>query len=196
MPIPYRDAGDLDELGTAGYLKIDPVGAAGYLGALFLISPRGEPVEFTYNRIDTPHLFLWRPDDIRRHAVRQLATSIFDLCPRQPRLLLCLAGDVGSELFRHDLELSVPVCRLAPAIAPAIAPATPNDDVDDVDGMDVVQASEPLNLFWIPGRPPDESPEARLLRELTTRGLLLEPFERASAGLREVYGARADEAPR
>ena len=59
MPIPYRDADDLDELGTVGYLKIEPVaGGPGYLGALFLLNARGEPLEFTYNRIDTPQTFL------------------------------------------------------------------------------------------------------------------------------------------
>ncbi len=42
MPIPYRDADDLNELGTAGYLKIEPSSAgSGYLGVLFLINARG-----------------------------------------------------------------------------------------------------------------------------------------------------------
>src|SRR5262249_1019955 len=87
MPIPYRDADDLDELGTVAYLKIEPVaGGSGYLGALLLINARGEPVEFTYNRIDTPTTFLWRQDDLRRHAARKLTASLFSLCPRTPRL--------------------------------------------------------------------------------------------------------------
>ena len=77
MPIPYRDADDLNELGTAGYLKIEPSSVgSGYLGALFLINARGEPIEFTYNRIDTPHTFLWRQVDIRRHAERKLTASL------------------------------------------------------------------------------------------------------------------------
>jgi len=61
MPIPYRDAEDLEDFGTAAYLKIEPIASGtGYLGALFLMNARGEPVEFTYNRIDTPNTFLWR----------------------------------------------------------------------------------------------------------------------------------------
>src|SRR5213593_1422482 len=114
MPIPYRDADDLDELGTVGYLKIEPaVIGSGYLGALFLINARGEPVEFTYNRIETPHTFLWRQDDLRRHVARKLTTSLFSLCPKTPRLLLCLAKEVGSDLFCQDLQVPIPVCRLA-----------------------------------------------------------------------------------
>src|SRR5215510_7627040 len=114
MSIPFRDADDLDELGTVAYLKIEPVAdGSGYLGGLFLINARGEPIEFTYNRIDTPNTFLWRQEDLRRHAARKLTASLFSLCPRTPRLLLCLAQEVGSELFCQDLQVSIPVCRIA-----------------------------------------------------------------------------------
>jgi hypothetical protein len=180
MPIPYRDADDLDELGTVAYLKIEPLPHnTGYLGALFLINARGEPIEFTYNRIDTPQAFLWRPEDLRRHAARKLTASLFSLCPRTPRLLLCLAREVGGELFCQDIQVSIPVCRLAHAtevIAPSAAETT-----------DTVPASEPLHAFWFPGKPAEDAIEARLWRLLTARGLLLEPFARASVGLREVY---------
>jgi len=187
MPIPYRDADDLDELGTVGYLKIEPItDGSGYLGALFLINARGEPIEFTYNRIDTPHTFLWRQDDLRRHAARKLTASLFSLCPRTPRLLLCLAEEVGSELFGQDLQVSIPVCRLAPA-----SEAIPYSDAET---KDIVHASEPVQVFWFPGRPAEDAIELRLLHLLTSRGLLLEPFERASIGLREVYRATGDKA--
>src|SRR5713101_1981129 len=123
MPIPYRDADDLDELGTVAYPTIESLtDGSGYVGALFLINARGEPVEFTYNRIDTPQTFLWRQDDLRRHAARKLTASLFSLCPRTPRLLLCLAKEVGSELFCQDLQVSIPVCRIAPMSA-VVSPA-------------------------------------------------------------------------
>ena len=113
MPIPYRDADALEELGTAGYFKIEPLSAGtGFIGALFLINARGEPIEFTYNRINTPHTFLWRQDDIRRHAARKLAVSLLTLCPRTPHLILCLVEEVGSELFCQDIHVSIPVCRI------------------------------------------------------------------------------------
>jgi hypothetical protein len=47
---------------------------------------------------------------------------------------------------------------------------------------------ESVQVFWN-GAVPDESNSARaLMAELANRGLLLEPFERALVGLREVYG--------
>ena len=55
--------------------------------------------------------------------------------------------------------------------------------------QDIVHVSEPLQVFWFPGKPADDAIESRLLRALTTHGLLLEPFERAAIGLREVYRA-------
>ena len=186
MPIPYRDADDLDELGTVGYLKIEPVaGDSGYLGALFLLNARGEPLEFTYNRIDTPQTFLWRQDDLRRHAAKKLTASLFSLCPRTPRLLLCLAKEVGSELFSQDIQVSIPVCRIAPAVEVA--------SHSSQETRETLHASEPVQVFWFPGKPAGDSIELRLLQLLASRGLLLEPFERASVGLREVYRAKNDQ---
>lgn len=182
MPIPYRDADDLDELGTVGYLKIEPiVDGSGYLGALFLINARGEPVEFTYNRIDTPTTFLWRREDLQRHSARKLTVSLFSLCPRTPRLLLCLAKEVRSELFSRDIQVSIPVGRLAQA-GETVSPS--RDETKDA-----IPTNEPLQVFWFPGKPAEDSIEARLISLLAVHGLLLEPFERASQGLREVYKA-------
>jgi len=186
MPIPYRDADELEELGTAGYLKIEPLAAgSGFIGALFLINARGEPIEFTYNRIETPHTFLWRQDDIRRHAARRLTASLLSLCPRTPRLILCLAEEVGSELFCQDIHIAITVCRIAPAIK-AIS-------YSGAEIQDTIESAEPMNLFWYPSKPPEESIESKLLRELTIRGLLIEPFSRASIGLQEVYALKGGE---
>ncbi|RJX26563.1 MAG: hypothetical protein C4554_05605 [Dethiobacter sp.] len=180
MPIPYRDADELNDYGIAGYLTIQPAKeGSGYLAALFLINARGEPLEFTYNRIETPHTFLWRQADIRRHAVKKITTSLLSLCPKIPRLLLCRAEEVGSELFCQDIQLSIPVCRIAPAIKAFPYSAT--------EIQDRIEAEEPRNLFWYPGKPPEDSSELKLLHELLGRGLLTEPFERTLIGLREVY---------
>lgn len=187
MPIPFRDADDLIDLGTAGYLKIEPLSnKTGYQGALFLINARGEPIEFTYNRIETPHTFLWRQEDIHRNAARKLTTSLLTLCPKIPRLLLCLAEEVGSELFCQDIQVSVPVCRIAPAIK--------STSFSGSEVKDNVQASEPLNLFWFPGKPQDDAIELKLLQELLSWSLIIEPFERASIGLREVYSGQVGNA--
>lgn len=180
MPIPYRDADELDDLGIAGYLKIkQSEEESGFLAALFLINARGEPIEFTYNRIDIPHTFLWRQADIRRHAIKKLTTSLLGLCPKVPRLLLCLAEEISSELFCLDIQTSVPIVRIAPAMDAVSYSA--NEIQDKID------SNEPVNLFWHPERPAEGSKELNLLQTLSAKGLLVEPFDRALIGLREVY---------
>ncbi|MHB8090925.1 MAG: hypothetical protein ACYDH8_04890 [Syntrophales bacterium] len=185
MPIPYHDADVLNDLGIAGYLKIQPgQEESGYLAALFLINARGEPIEFTYNRIETPHTFLWRQDDIRRHALKKLTASLLSLCPKMPRLMFCLAEEIGSELFCQDIQLSIPVCRIAPAIK--AIPYSANEI------QDTIEAEGPMNIFWHPGKPAADAIELKLLHELIVRGLLTEPFERALVGLQEVYPEKSE----
>lgn len=180
MPIPFRDVDDLDELGTAAFLKIEPLaGGSEYLGALFIVNARGEPLEFTYNRVALPETFLWRRSDLRRSAERTLTASLLGICTRGPRLLFCLADEVGSELFCQDLELAVPVGRIG---QPLRATAYSGQETQEV-----LEAPQPLHLFWFPGPPGDGSPERGLFERLSARGLLLEPFERAASGLMEVY---------
>ena len=180
MPIPFRDADEIEELGHAAYLRIVAMpDGSGRLGALFTVNARGEPVEFTYNRIDTPHAFLWRADDVLRFAARKLTASLLELCPEAPRLILCRAEEVGSEVFGREIRVSVPVCRVAPTVKPASHWAS--------EAPDAIEADELLNLFWIPAKPPDDAPERRLLNELVARGLALEPFDRALRGLSEAY---------
>ena len=180
MPIPYRDQDDLDTLGAAAFLRLESIiEPVGYRGALFQINARGEPVEFTYNRVETPSTFLWRPADIRRAASRRLTTSLLTLCPRVPRLILCLAAETPAELFSQDIAIAIPVCRIAQAMdaAPAVREAD-----------EITSGEEPLHLFWHPAQPGPETPERALADRLILHGLLLEPFKRASVGLDELFG--------
>lgn len=59
MPIPYRDNDELNDLGIAGYLKIQPIkDGYGYLAALFLINARGEPIHsYIHINKDSDRLF-------------------------------------------------------------------------------------------------------------------------------------------
>lgn len=183
MAISFRDATELEELGAAAYLKIQSH-PAGYMGALFLINARGEPLEFTYTRIETPNTFLWRRYDVRRHAARKITASLLSLCPQVPRLMLCLAEEVDSELFCQDIQVSIPVCRVAPHLATV---AFSNREVRD--------ETNTLHLFWFPDKPEDGSSEEKLLQKLVSSGLLTEPFERAAVGLKEVYKETLSPAP-
>ena len=77
MPIPFSDVEDYDELGSAAFLKVErsPDNAC-CLGALLVISARGEPLEFGYNRVRVPQPYLWRDEDLRRHTEQRLTTSL------------------------------------------------------------------------------------------------------------------------
>lgn len=184
MPISFRDDDDIEELGQAGYLKVEAGGDGQFLGALFLINARGEPVEFTYSKVETPSTFLWRQQDIRKHAVRTLVTSLLSACPRVPRYLVCLADEVKSELFCEDLQMSIPVCRIASALE-----ATPHSERESAE----MALPDGQHGFWFPQQPTEDSVEHRLFARLANAELLLEPFVRASIGLKEVY--RSDGEP-
>lgn len=179
MPIPYRHDDDLEHLGSAAFLRIEPEQGA-YRGALFLIDARGEPVEFAYNRIEVMQRFLWREDQLRRHATRRLAASLFEICPRVPSLLLCRADEIDAEVFGDDIQLSLPVARIADEAA--VVGQTAAEE------REVIGEAGSVQLFWAGSPPAADSAERVLLAELVRRGLLAEPFERAAVGLAEVYG--------
>lgn len=183
MPIPFRDADDLQALGSTAFLKLErSESGSAYLGALLLINARGEPLEFTYNRLDLPQTFLWRAADLRRHAERALTVSLLSLGAGTPRLLLCLADEVGHELFSQDLEVAIPVGRIGRA-----------SEAVEGETHAPPEAPEPMHLFWYPEPPAEGSVERRLFERLRTHGLLLEPFERALIGLHEVYAGEVGE---
>jgi hypothetical protein len=186
VPIPFRDAADLDDLGVAAFLRIErQARGSAYLGALFAVNARGEPIELVYNAIETPHPFLWRPADLRRHAERRLVASLLGAAEVAPRLILCLAGETGAELFSRDVLVDVPVGRVD-APDPAARRAAPGGDA-------APPVPDAAHVFWHPAPPADGSTERALFEQLAARGLLLEPFDRAADGLREVYGRRPDE---
>ncbi len=189
MPIPFRDADEVEELGAAGFLKIENgPSPSEFIAALFLVSGRGEPLEFAYNRIETPNSFLWRKPDLRRYVERKLTASVLQVCRRVPTLLLCLADEAGSELFCQDIRVSVPVGRIGEPLKAAAHAAT--------ESPELLEEPPDVHVFWFPGSPPGESVERRLFSRLSLHGLLLEPFQRASVGLREVYSnGRAPASP-
>ena len=117
MPIPFRDQDDVEELGSAAFLRIetDP-DRPGYRGALFQINAHGEPVEFTYNRVATPNSFLWRPGDVRRAAAKKLTATLLATCSSVPKVILGRADEIASDLFCLDIRVAVPVCRVATAL--------------------------------------------------------------------------------
>ncbi|MFN8559016.1 MAG: hypothetical protein U0531_17305 [Dehalococcoidia bacterium] len=142
-------------------------------GALFVINARGEPQEFTYSRLDIPH----------PHAVGARRT--------------CAAISSGRWCRRCSTPVRGSRCCCSPAPPTSITtssgarscPASPwcawqpKAQIEPADGAEAVAR---LELTWYPAAPRPDTAERRLMDELTARGLLLEPFERADRGLDEV----------
>ncbi len=183
MPIPFNDIEDRDTLGSAAFLKLERWSdEACCLGALFVISALGEPLEFAYNRVRVPHPYLWRPTDLHSYMERRLTMSLLSVCSQQPRLLLCMANEVSISLFSQGLQVEVPVVRVSEA------PLT-HRCVDPVTGEVLEEQEAQPHVAWQPAPPDDGSTACRLWEHLTAHGLLMEPFARAAVGLREVYGS-------
>src|SRR5262249_12651185 len=109
MPIAFSDVEEIDGLGSAAFFIVERrLDGACCLGALLIISARGEPLEFGYNRVRVPQPFLWRAADLRRYTDRRLTASLLSVCSQQPRLLLCLADEIGVQLFGEDIQVEVP----------------------------------------------------------------------------------------
>lgn len=180
MTIPHRSVLDQDERdASGGFFRALPIERNTYVGALLLIDVRGEPLEFTFNKASVKHLFLWRERDLRRAMTRELLTSLLEICPRDPSALFFLAREVEPELFTDDLDIQRPVARVA-----TDEELVGTTSIEEQERLDVGQG---VQLFWVRGRPSDATPAHRLTMRLAARGLLLEPFERVLAGLREAY---------
>lgn len=180
MPVPFRDLTEDDEdLGLAGYLRfIDEPDAGGVRGCLFCVNARGEPIDFSFSRIDVPGSFLWRAGDTKRRSVAALAKALFEACSKTPTLLLAQANEAPAHVFVEDLAIRLPLCRVAGVDAETHAPT---------DSVELL--SDTSHLFWIGDPPPLDSPARRLLEALNARRLATEPFKRAAVGLDEVFGA-------
>lgn len=178
MPIAFRDKSDVEDLGLAGYLRfVDEVDVDGLRGALFLVSGRGEPVDFCFSRVDIPATFLWRPGEARRHAVRALCASLLTACPREPRLLLAEASDVSPLLFTEDFEVHTPVARVSTDVS-----AIPIQS--ESEGYEL---SGEVHVFWSGEQISADSSARQLFDALVARGHLIEPFQRAVVGIDEAF---------
>jgi hypothetical protein len=176
--VPFKDAAELEAGGTAAFLRVIPGRhERERRAALFQVNARGAPVEFTFNRVDLPSAALWRPEQLEREATKALAASLFEAARRTPLVLVGLAAELDPALFAEDLEVQIPVCRVA-----VDADGVPSDEM----GEEVLCEDRRVHLFWRPALPSPESPPRRLVTTLASRGLLLEPFERVLAGLDEA----------
>ena len=99
MPIPFRDLGEDEPSGAAAYLRFrDEPDGNGIRGALFIMSPRGDPLEFSFTRTDVRSGVLWRTGQARSRALASLTKALFESTTRVPEVVLALANEtpVGS----------------------------------------------------------------------------------------------------
>lgn len=173
MSIPFRSFAT-EEAGLAAYLRVLSARRDDDLryGALLVINAIGEPVEFCYAALRPPTSALWRPEDLRRRTAAALSRALFDECGAQPRLLLALASEIDSTLFRFDVRPTIAACRVLPG-----------DPVDVAEGEMVTDQGP--RLIWAGERPGPDSPERDLLNRLINNDLLTEPFIRVEAALTE-----------
>ncbi len=179
MPIPFRDLNEDENSGVVGYLRfVDEPDGKGMRGALFIISTRGEPLDFSFTRVDVHGGFLWRAGESRRQAVTELTKSLFQSASRIPSVLIALADEVPARVFTEDLEVHVPLCRV---VTTEMTPQAASEEQERI--------SDSLDLFWVNGQPPPDSLARKIIESLNERQLLLEPFERASIGLDEAFSS-------
>lgn len=173
MSIPFRTFAT-EEAGLAAYLRVlSALGDKGETcGALLVVNAIGEPVEFCFAALKPPTSALWRPGDLDRRAAAVLVRAMFDECGSQPRLLLGLASEIDSALFRQDVSPSIAACRVIPG-----------DPADVAEGE--MATDQGPRLIWAGERPKLDSPERQLLNRLINNDLLAEPFIRAETALAE-----------
>lgn len=140
-----------------------------------MINAMGEPLEFTFARVEVRGSSLWRPGDAHRAAVGQLVRVLFPALSSRPECLVMRASEVPPRLFLDEIHLEIAACRIGGA-----------DSVHSVD--EVIEVIDDVqHLYWI-GPQPGPGERARdLIDALRARDLLAEPFERCSIGLREAF---------
>jgi len=181
LPVPFRDLSREDDAGVAGYLRfVDEPDGKGIRGALFVVSSRGEPLDFSFTRVDLRGGFLWRQGEAKRQAVAALAKSLFEAARRAPTVLIALADEVSPRVFTEDIEVGVPLCRVSTGEIEIQAASEEKERLSDA-----------VDLFWVNGQPPPDSPARSLVDALNGRNILIEPFERASIGIREAFDRNA-----
>jgi len=174
MPIPYSEPNSPKASGTAGFLKFVEENNS-IEAALFMISGTGVPLDFSFTKVDVTSSFLWRKGHSKREAITSLIKVLFDGTSRRPDLILALVKEVPPQIFTDDISTQVPLCRISTEsnVVQAISEETEPFD-------------ESTDLIWSTSKPAEGSIARNLLETLKDNGLLNEPFERATIGLKEA----------
>ena len=177
MPIPFRDLGEDEPSRVAGFLRfVDEPDGRGIRGALFIMSVRGEPIEFAFTRINLGSGVLWRPEHARSRSVSALTKALFESASSHTDVVMSLAEETPLAVFSENILPEIPLCRLAFTDSTAAGPSEKAQ-----------RLSESLILYWTNGLPSPGSVTAQTVELLGQRQLLAEPFERAALGIQEAF---------
>lgn len=178
--IPFHDNESIEELGVAAFLIVSREGDDFVAGALLLLNARGEPLEFVFNRLELLRGDLWRSLDKPHAAARRLCATLFQAAQLAPSLLFYRATDIAPGLFgpQGQLLLEIPVARIS-ALHENLPPQ--GEIAQRITTFDANGEAGEVDVLWTPQEPQDTA--AELFDKLAERGLLLEPFERATRAL-------------
>ena len=156
--------------GAAAWLRfVEERGGQGLRAALLQTSGSGEPLGFSFTRIDRDDAATRHPGRVRHRAMEMLAASLIRAASPVPALVLGLAGEVPAEALAGALPVDLPFCRFRPAAARVDATACR------------------VEALWVPAEPHGESTARRLFDEIVERDEPLEPLERTAEALAVAF---------
>ena len=180
MPVPFQDIGAGDSPARIAYLRfVLEDDGVGIRGCLFLISGQGDPLEFSFTRVELPSGPLWSQAQAHRRAVAELANALFQAGRLQPDVVFCPWSETPEGVFSEDIDARIPVCRVR------FSP-----DGDSPESGSRLPGSQAVSLCWANGLTADDPITGRLTPYLSDHHRLLEPFKRAGLGLEEAYFTR------
>jgi len=178
MTVAFR-ANEVDDLGLVAYLRVVPSeDARQYDSVLFIVNAAGEPVEFCFSSLEAPRTVLWGKAALRRRVNAELTRALLSACTSSPVILLARADEIGPETFAEDAAPAIPSCRVTTRLEAVAVGVSDQEESLDENGE--------IQLVWTGAAPAADSAARLVIERVVESGLLLEPFERAIAGLAEV----------
>ena len=115
MPIPFEDVSERDSVDSVAWLRfVDEEDGQGTRAALFETTVFGEPLRFSFARIDRRAAAapLAEPAARRHAATLALAKTLFQSATGTPAALFGLADEIPLRVATDGLRLGLPFCRV------------------------------------------------------------------------------------
>ena len=115
MPIPFDDSTETGRSSSVAWLRfVDEEEGDGIRAALFETSGLGEPLSFSFTRIDRSDQSLYLPETMnwRQSAVFSLAKSLLGSATGSPTLIYGLADEIPLLVVADALRVGLPFCRV------------------------------------------------------------------------------------